>query len=75
VLAGPHGGGAARHLPGVIERILEPGPIPYAETALFGDLDLEDAVRQDGLDSNATAYRSWNSNRPRLPTPRACRGL
>jgi hypothetical protein len=39
------------------ERVLDPGPIPYALIDLHGDPDLEHALREEGLDPQATAYR------------------
>jgi hypothetical protein len=39
------------------EKVLNPGPIPYARIDLFGDPDLEHALREEGLDPQATSYR------------------
>jgi hypothetical protein len=41
----------------LVETVLDPGPIPYAEIALRGDPDLEHALREDGLEPDNTAYR------------------
>lgn len=41
----------------VAEKVLDPGPIPYARIDLFGDPDLEQALREEGLDPQATTYR------------------
>lgn len=37
--------------------MLDPGPIPYALIDLYGDPDLELALREEGLDPQATTYR------------------
>lgn len=39
------------------EKVLDPGPIPYARIDLFGDPDLEHALREEGLEPQATTYR------------------
>lgn len=39
------------------ETVLAPGPIPYARIDLYGDPDLEHALREEGLDPQATTYR------------------
>jgi hypothetical protein len=39
------------------ETVLDPGPIPYALIGLYGDPDLEHALREEGLDPQATTYR------------------
>jgi hypothetical protein len=37
--------------------VIDPGPIPYAGIDLYGDPDLEHALREEGLDPQATSYR------------------
>jgi hypothetical protein len=37
--------------------VLDPGPIPYARIDLYGDPDLEHALREEGIDPQATTYR------------------
>jgi hypothetical protein len=37
--------------------LIDPGPIPYRRTDLFGDPDLERGLRHMGLEPAATAYR------------------
>ena len=39
------------------EKVLDPGPIAYADIDLYGDPDLEHALREEGLDPQATTYR------------------
>lgn len=39
------------------ETVIDPGPIPYASIALYGDSDLEHALREEGLNPQATTYR------------------
>jgi len=39
------------------ERVLDPGPIAYTDIDLYGDPDLEHALRQEGLDPQTTTYR------------------
>lgn len=39
------------------EKVLDPGPIPYTRIDLYGDPDLEHALREEGLDPQATSYR------------------
>jgi len=39
------------------ETVIDPGPIPYARIDLYGDPDLEQALREEGLDPEATSYR------------------
>jgi hypothetical protein len=39
------------------ETVFDPGPIPYALIGLYGDPDLEHALREEGLDPQATTYR------------------
>jgi hypothetical protein len=36
------------------ETVLDPGPLPYARIDLYGDPDLEHALREEGLDPQAT---------------------
>lgn len=38
-------------------RVLDPGPIRYSDIDLFGDADLEDALRGEGLAPAETTYR------------------
>ena len=38
-------------------RVLDPGPIPYAAMALYGDVDLEHGLRHAGFEPSETAYR------------------
>jgi hypothetical protein len=40
-----------------VEVVLDPGPIPYAQIALFGDADLEHGLRHYGVEPEATTYR------------------
>ena len=40
-----------------MEVVLDPGPIPYAQIALFGDADLEHGLRHYGVEPEATTYR------------------
>jgi hypothetical protein len=37
--------------------VLNPGPIRYSQIELRGDQDLEQALRDDGFDLEATVYR------------------
>lgn len=37
--------------------VLDPGPIPYVRIDLYGDRDLEHALREEGLDPQAATYR------------------
>jgi hypothetical protein len=39
------------------ETVLDPGPIPYARMALYGDPDLEHGLREDGFEPDETTYR------------------
>lgn len=39
------------------ETVIDPGPIPYARIDLYGDPDLEHALREEGLHPQATSYR------------------
>lgn len=39
------------------QTVLDPGPIPYAAIDLYGDPDLEHALREEGLDPQETSYR------------------
>jgi hypothetical protein len=41
----------------VAETVIDPGPIPYTRIDLYGDPDLEHALREEGLDPQATSYR------------------
>jgi len=40
-----------------MERVLDPGPIPYAEIDLFDDPDLEYGLRHYGVAPEASTYR------------------
>ena len=40
-----------------VERVLDPGPIPYSQIALSGDPDLEHGLRHFGVEPEATRYR------------------
>jgi hypothetical protein len=39
------------------ETVIDPGPIPYARIDLYGDPDLEHALREEGLGPQDTSYR------------------
>jgi len=60
------------------ERVLDPGPIPYARIDLYGDPDLEHALREEGLDPQVTTYRlieiplSAITDTASMPWPRMC---
>ena len=40
-----------------IEIVLDAGPIPYTEIALYGDPDLENGLRHAGFEPGVTRYR------------------
>jgi hypothetical protein len=40
-----------------VEVVLDAGPIPYREIALYGDPDLEHGLRHAGFEPHATSYR------------------
>ncbi len=40
-----------------VETVLRAGPIPYDEIELRGDHDLDQALREEGLDPQSTSYR------------------
>ena len=40
-----------------MKRVLDPGPIPYSQTALYRDADLEHGLRHFGRDPDTTFYR------------------
>jgi hypothetical protein len=40
-----------------VERVLDAGPMPYSEIALYGDADLEQGLRHVGFDPATTTYR------------------
>ena len=40
-----------------VERVVDPGPIPYAQIALYGDPDLEHGLRHYGVEPDASSYR------------------
>jgi hypothetical protein len=58
------------------ETVIDPGPIAYARIDLCGDPDLEHALREEGLDPQATTYRlievplSSISDTASMPWPR-----
>jgi hypothetical protein len=40
-----------------MERVLDPGPIPYSQLAPYRDPDLEHGLRHYGLEPDTTTYR------------------
>jgi hypothetical protein len=39
------------------DRVIDPGPIAYADIELYGDPDLEHALSEEGLDPGTTSHR------------------
>jgi hypothetical protein len=58
------------------ERVIDPGPIPYADIELYLDPDLEHALSEQGPDPAVTTYRLTEiplrsiSDTARMPWPR-----
>lgn len=58
------------------ERVLDPGPILYADIELYGDPDLEHGLRHSGFEPELTTYRlieiplSLISDTASMPWPR-----
>jgi len=40
-----------------MERVLDSGPIPYQQIALYGDVDLEHGLEHHGVEPERTLYR------------------